>query len=160
HRPIKSIDDYIAEKENGEKRLEEITAAMQRLQTEKEEVQEQLKRKYQPQIKEQKNLISQIEYELEQLERQYQQDMLDLEEWKKKANEERNTKINQLENEKRKRAAELEGINNKLKNLNKEKTEKLDNLKQAWNQQQQTLATEKKTQAEIIGKEEKEEQRR
>lgn len=54
HRPIKSIDDYIAEKENGEKRLEEITAAMQRLQTEKEEVQEQLKRKYQPQIKEQK----------------------------------------------------------------------------------------------------------
>ena len=158
HRPIKSIDDYIAEKENGEKRLEEITAAMQRLQTEKEEVQEQLKRKYQPQIKEQKNLISQIEYELEQLERQYQQDMLDLEEWKKKANEERNTKINQLENEKRKRAAELEGINNKLKNLNKEKTEKLDNLKQAWNQQ--TLATEKKTQAEIIGKEEKEEQRR
>ena len=160
HRPIKSIDDYIAEKENGEKRLEEITAAMQRLQTEKEEVQEQLKRKYQPQIKEQKNLISQIEYELEQLERQYQQDMLDLEEWKKKANEERNAKINQLENEKRKRAAELEGINNKLKNLNKEKTEKLDNLKQAWNQQQQTLATEKKTQAEIIGKEEKEEQRR
>ncbi|MCB6754775.1 hypothetical protein LI121_22355, partial [Eubacterium callanderi] len=70
-------------------------------------------------------------------------------------NEERNAKINQLENEKRKRAAELEGINNKLKNLNKEKTEKLDNLKQAWNQQQQTLATEKKTQAEIIGKEEK-----
>lgn len=159
HRPIKSIDDYIAEKENGEKRLEEITAAMQRLQTEKEEVQEQLKRKYQPQIKEQKNLISQIEYELEQLERQYQQDMLDLEEWKKKANEERNAKINQLENEKRKRATELEGINNKLNNLNKEKTEKLDNLKQAWNQQQ-TLATEKKTQAEIIGKEEKEEQRR
>ena len=28
HRPIKSIDDYIVEKENGEKRLEEITAAM------------------------------------------------------------------------------------------------------------------------------------
>ena len=54
------------------------------------------------QIKEQKNLISQREYELEQLERQYQQDMLDLEEWKKKANEERNAKINQLENEKRK----------------------------------------------------------
>ena len=55
-------------KRQGEKRLEEITAAMQRLQTEKEEVQEQLKRKYQPQIKEQKNLIRQIEYELEQLE--------------------------------------------------------------------------------------------
>ena len=88
---------------------------MQRQQTEREELQEQLKRKYQPQIKEQKAIISQIEYELEQLERQYQQDMLDLEEWKKKANEERNTKINQLENEKRKRAAELEGINNKLK---------------------------------------------
>ena len=65
---------------------------MQRQQTEREELQEQLKRKYQPQIKEQKAIISQIEYELEQLERQYQQDMLDLEEWKKKANEERNAK--------------------------------------------------------------------
>ena len=133
---------------------------MQRLQTEKEEVQEQLKRKYQPQIKEQKNLISQIEYELEQLERQYQQDMLDLEEWKKKANEERNAKINRLENEQRKRVAELDGINSKLKNLNKEKTEKLDSLKLEWNKQQQALAAEKKTQAEVIGKEEKEEQRR
>ena len=160
HRPIKSIDDYIVEKENGEKRLEEITAAMQRQQTEREELQEQLKRKYQPQIKEQKAIISQIEYELEQLERQYQQDMLDLEEWKKKANEERNAKINRLENEQRKRVAELDGINSKLKNLNKEKTEKLDSLKQEWNKQQQALAAEKKTQAEVIGKEEKEEQRR
>lgn len=74
-----------------------------------------MKRKYQPQIKEQKAIISQIEYELEQLERQYQQDMLDLEEWKKKANEERNAKINRLENEQRKRVAELDGINSKLK---------------------------------------------
>lgn len=123
-------------------------------------MQEQLKRKYQPQIKEQKAIISQIEYELEQLERQYQQDMLDLEEWKKKANEERNAKINRLENEQRKRVAELDGINSKLKNLNKEKTEKLDSLKQEWNKQQQALAAEKKTQAEVIGKEEKEEQRR
>ena len=119
-----------------------------------------MKRKYQPQIKEQKNIISQIEYELEQLERQYQQDMLDLEEWKKKANEERNAKINRLESEQRKRVAELEDINSKLKNLNKEKTEKLDSLKQEWNKQQQALAAEKKTQAEAIGKEEKEEQRR
>lgn len=119
-----------------------------------------MKRKYQPQIKEQKAIISQIEYELEQLERQYQQDMLDLEEWKKKANEERNAKINRLENEQRKRVAELDGINSKLKNLNKEKTEKLDSLKLEWNKQQQALAAEKKTQAEVIGKEEKEEQRR
>ena len=86
--------------------------------------------------------------------------MLDLEEWKKKANEERNAKINRLENEQRKRVAELDGINSKLKNLNKEKTEKLDSLKQEWNKQQQALAAEKKTQAEVIGKEEKEEQRR
>lgn len=86
--------------------------------------------------------------------------MLDLEEWKKKANEERNAKINRLENEQRKRVAELDGINSKLKNLNKEKTEKLDSLKLEWNKQQQALAAEKKTQAEVIGKEEKEEQRR
>ena len=58
------------------------------------------------------------------------------------------------------RGARLDGINSKLKNLNKEKTEKLDSLKQEWNKQQQALAAEKKTQAEVIGKEEKEEQRR
>lgn len=155
HRPIKSIDDYIVEKENGEKRLEEITAAMQRQQTEREELQEQLKRKYQPQIKEQKAIISQIEYELEQLERQYQQDMLDLEEWKKKANEERNAKINRLENEQRKRVAELDGINSKLKNLNKEKTEKLDSLKQEWNKQQQALAAEKRHKRKLSGRKKK-----
>lgn len=160
HRHIKSIDDYISEKENGEKRLEEITAAMQRLQAEKEELQELLKRKYQPQIKEQKARIAQIEYELEQLERQYQQDMLDLEEWKKRAEAERTAKISQLENEKLQRTAELEEINSKLNNLNQEKADKLNSTKQEWNRLQQTLAEEKKAQADLIGKEEKEEQQR
>ena len=160
HRPIKSIDDYIAEKENGEKRLEEITLAMQRLQGEKEETQELLKRKYQPQIKDQKALISQTEYELEQLERQYQQDMLDLEEWKKKAETERNSKIRQLENEKCRLSAELEEINSRLQNLNREKAVKLDRIKQEWNGLQQKLAEEKKAQADLIGQEEKNEQRR
>ena len=160
HRPIKSIDDYIAEKENGEKRLEEITLAMQRLQGEKEETQELLKRKYQPQIKDQKALISQTEYELEQLERQYQQDMLDLEEWKKKAETERNSKIRQLENEKCRLSAELEEINSRLQNLNREKAVKLDRIKQEWNGLQQKLAEEKKSQADLIGQEEKNEQRR
>lgn len=159
-RNIKSIDDYIAEKENGEKRSEEIAAAMQRLQTEKDELQEQLKRKYQPQVKEQKALINQIEYELEQLERQYQQDMLDLEEWKKKAHAERNAKISQLENKKQKLEAELEEINNKLKNLNQEKADKLNGLKQEWDKLQQTLSEEKQVQTATIGKDEKSEQRR
>lgn len=160
HRPIKSIDDYAAEKDSGEKRLDEITATLQRLQAEKEESQEGLKRKYQPQIKEQKATISQLTYELEQLERQYQQDMLDLEEWKKKANEERKAKISQLEDEQRKRAAELEEISHKLKNLNREKTERLDNLKQEWDKRLQGLAGEKQAQTEIIRKEEQKEQRR
>lgn len=160
HRPIKSIDDYISEKENGEKRLQEISAAMQSLQAAKEDLQEQLRRKFQPQIKELKALIGQIEYELEQLERQYQQDMLDLEEWKKKANDERNIRIGHLENEKQALAAELEEINHKLKNLSQEKAEKLNELKQEWDKRQQTLATEKRIQTEAIGKEEKEEKQR
>lgn len=159
-RHIKSIDDYITEKEYGENRIEEITLAMQRLQTEREEFQEQLKRKFQPQIKEQKTLITQIEYELEQLERQYRQDMLDLEEWKKKAEAERTAKITQLENEKYKLTTELEDINGKLKNLNQERADKLNTLKLEWTRLQQTIAEEKKARTELISKEEKDEQRR
>lgn len=54
------------------------------MQSEKEELEETLKSKYQPKIKEQKDIIALQEYELEKLERQYQQDMLDLENWKKR----------------------------------------------------------------------------
>lgn len=68
----------------------------------KAEGQEQIKRKYQPLIKEQKSRINQLEYELEKLERQYQQDMLDLEDWKKKAEAARNEKLTRLDEEKAK----------------------------------------------------------
>lgn len=54
NRHIKSINDYQKEKEAGTCRLEEIAAETIRLQSEKEELEETLKSKYQPKIKEQK----------------------------------------------------------------------------------------------------------
>lgn len=66
------------------KRLAEIQAETLRLQQEKEALEEQLKAKYQPRIKEQKDVISVQEYELEKLEQQYQKDMLDLDDWKRR----------------------------------------------------------------------------
>ena len=60
---------YNKEKEEKEQRSAEISMRMQRLQAEKAEGQEQIKRKYQPLIKEQKSRINQLEYELEKLER-------------------------------------------------------------------------------------------
>lgn len=159
-RHIKSIDDYIKEKEEKEKRSAEITARMQRLHTEKEEKQEQIKRKFQPQLKEQKNRISQLEYELEKLERQYQQDMLDLEEWKKKAEASRHQKLVQLDEEKGKMAVELASVNAKLKNLGQEKADKLAALRKAWDGLQKQLVDEKNARQENIRKEEKDEQKR
>lgn len=159
-RHIKSIDDYIKEKEDKEKRSAEITARMQRLHTEKEEKQEQIKRKFQPQLKEQKNRISQLEYELEKLERQYQQDMLDLEEWKKKAEASRHQKLVQLDEEKGKMAVELASVNAKLKNLGQEKADKLAALRKVWDGLQKQLVDEKNAQQENIRKEEKDEQKR
>ena len=64
--------------------MEEITSELQHLQADKDLLQEQLKAKYQPRIKEQKDIISVQQYELEKLEQQYQQDMLDIELWKRK----------------------------------------------------------------------------
>ena len=61
---------------------------------------DQLKAKYQPRIKEQKDIISLQEYEIEKLEQQYQQDMLDLEEWKKKAEAECGKKLEALQQKK------------------------------------------------------------
>ena len=108
-RHIRSIDDYQAEHDKGIKRLAEIQAETLRLQQEKEALEEQLKAKYQPRIKEQKDVIAVQEYELEKLEQQYQKDMLDLDDWKKKAEAERTAKLRKLEEEKQRIAAETEG---------------------------------------------------
>ena len=119
-----------------------------------------MKAKYQPRIKEQKDVIAVQEYELEKLEQQYQKDMLDLDDWKKKA------EANVLPNSgnwKRKSNAsprELKEIDGKLNNLNREKSEKLNQLKQEWNRVQQDIAHEKDTQAGSIRLEDKEEQQR
>lgn len=159
-RHIKSINDYQSEKESGSLRLEEITAETLRLQADKEELTENLKTKYQPKIKEQKDVIALQEYELEKLERQYQQDMLDLENWKKKAENERTRKLQELEEQKVQAYSELQQTESKLNNLNKEKADKLGALKLEWNELMQKLLNEKNEQAENIRKEEREEQRR
>lgn len=159
-RHIKSINDYQKEKEDGEKRLEEIALRITQLQAEKETLTQQLKQKYQPRIKEQKDIIALQEYELEKLEKQYQTDMLDLEEWKKKANAERQQKLHGLEAQQHTLRSELKKVEEKLKNLNGEKTEKLNKLKGEWKDRQQQMAAEKELQAETIRKEEQEEQKR
>lgn len=159
-RHIKSINDYQKEKETGAHRLEEIASEITHLQIAKEELEEALKNKYQPKIKEQKDVISVQEYELGKLEQQYQQDMLDLEDWKKKAEAERERKIHELENQKAQAHSELKQIEAKLNNLNKEKAEKLNTLKQEWSELQHNLTNEKKKQADTIQQEEQEEQKR
>ena len=141
-RHIKSINDYQAEKEAGECRLKEIASAVGRLQEEKEMLADQLKAKYQPRIKEQKDIISLQEYEIEKLEQQYQQDMLDLEEWKKKAEAECGKKLEALQQKKTGLAAELKRIDEKLGGLNEEKSRELNRLKQEWNALQQRIAGE------------------
>lgn len=160
HRNIKSINDYQKEKEEGDARLEAIGKEMLRLQESKETLQHQLKLKYQPQIKEQKDSISLQQYELEKLETQYQKDMLDLEEWKKKAEAERSRKLAELDAQRRQLQQDVQAIEGKLANLNTEKTNKLNALKKDWNELQHKMEGEQQAQADAIRKEDKEEQRR
>ncbi len=160
NRPIKSINDYQKEKEEGDARLTEIAAEIQQLQQEKEKLIETLKNKYMPQIKEQRNIIRTQEYELDQLEKQYQKNQLELETLKKRSEAERTSKLDALKADELKLEAELKVINDKLGNLNQEKSEKLHALKQEWNQRQEALNREKKTQAETIDAEDKQEHQR
>ena len=159
-RHIRSINDYQAEKDAGEARLKEIASAIQQLQKEKEALAEQLKAKYQPKIKEQKDIISLQEYEQEKLEQQYQQDMLDLEEWKKRAEEECRRKLDELEQKKSRLQTELRLTEEKLNNLNREKSDELNRLKQEWNELQQRVVQEKDRMAETVRKEDKDEEER
>lgn len=159
-RHIKSINDYQKEKEAGTERLKQIAAETIRLQEEKEILTGQLKDKYQPRIKEQKDIISLQEFELEKLEKQYQKDMLDLDIWKKKENEEREKKIHNLELEKKRLRQELMQLEERLENLNEEKKEKQDVLKQAWSETQQNLKNEKQEQADNLKAEEEKELKR
>lgn len=145
-RHIKSINDYQKEKEESCERLNGITSETIRLQEEKETLNSQVKDKYQPKIKEQKEIIALQEFELKKLERQYQRDMLDLDVWKRKEKEERESKLHDLEANRKKIQEELALLENRLENLDKEKAEKQDMLKQAWNERQQQLKAEKQEQ--------------
>lgn len=159
-RHIKSIDDYICEKEENEQHAEAIRLKMQRLQKEKEATEEQLKRKYQPLVKEQKGNIARLEYELDLLERAYQQNMLDLDTWKKKGEAQRAEKLKALEEKKQQLRMELEELAGRIGSLKKDKDEQLGTLKEAWKQTEQQLYAEKQAAADVIRKEDKEEQQR
>ena len=159
-RHIKSINDYQAEKDMGEQRLKEIASAINRLLEEKEILAEQLKAKYQPKIKEQKDIISLQEYEIEKLEQQYRQDMLDLEEWKKKADTECRRKLDSLDRKKTELTVELNRIDEQLNGLNSDKSDELNRLKQEWNNLLQSIGQEKEKQTETIREEDKEERKR
>ncbi len=159
-RHIKSIDDYQREKEESLGRVEQIRQESLRLQEEKEALQNRLRSKYQPRIREQKERVRIQQYELEKLEAQYQTDMLDLEVWKKKEEEERRRKTEGLEAQRLQARQELESIDRQLENLNAEKSGKLAALKQEWQAEQRQMADEQQAQTAAIRREDKEELRR
>lgn len=160
NRPIKSINDYQKEKEAGEKRLAEIAAEIQHLQQDQEKLVEQLKYKYLPVIKEQREIIRVQEYEQEKLEKQYQKDMLDLENLKQKTEEERSAQLKLLVAEEQQLKLELQRIDEKLNNLNHERTEKQQAIKQLWTEQEKEAEKELRQLVENVEHEEREEQQR
>ena len=83
--------------------------------------------------------------------------MPDLENWKKKEESERAAKLELMKAEEQKLKLELQRIDDKLQNLNREKKDKLELLKKNWNDQQQQLKTEKEKQLGTIEQEDREE---
>lgn len=160
HRPIKSINDYQREKEESAARLGTVSTEILRQQTEKDALQNRLRTKFQPRIKEQKDIINLLQYELEKLEAQYQKDMLDLEDWKKKAEAERSRRLGELDAEKAQLQEALQQTDTQLAHLNEEKAERLSTLKHEWTELQRKMSEEQQAQTETVRSEEREEKRR
>lgn len=84
-RRTKTAEDYLQEKQTLEKQVaacgSQLSALTDTLETDKEK----LKKRYQPQIKEQKEHIRQWNYELEQAQRNQQSDELQQIDWQKRA---------------------------------------------------------------------------
>lgn len=89
----KTIEDYLAEKQRLEMQIAECAAQVASLTDALEADKEKLKKKYQPQIKEQKEQIRQWSYELEQTQRSRQSDELQLADWQKKAKVEQEERL-------------------------------------------------------------------
>jgi len=93
---VKTIEDYLQEKEEAEQKIVEYTNQITKLTDLFEVDKEKLKKKYQPQIRDQKEQIRQFEYELELANHTLQKDELELTDWQKKATEEQQKRLAEL----------------------------------------------------------------
>ena len=93
---VKTIEDYLQEKEESEKKIVECTNQITKLTDLFESDKEKLRKKYQPQIREQKEQIRQLEYEWELTNRAIQNDKLELTDWQKRATEEQQKRLTDL----------------------------------------------------------------
>jgi len=93
---VKTIEDYLQEKEESEQKIVEYTNQITKLTDLFEADKEKLKKKYQPQIREQKEQIRQLEYEWELTNRAIEKDKLELTDWQKRATEEQQKRLADL----------------------------------------------------------------
>lgn len=93
---VKTIEDYLQEKEESEQKIVECTNKTAKLTDLFEADKEKLRKKYQPQIREQKEQIRQLEYEWELTNRAIQNDKLELTDWQKRATEEQQKRLAEL----------------------------------------------------------------
>lgn len=95
----KTIEEYLEEKQTLEIQVADCIAQVASLTDVLEADKEKLKKRYQPQIKEQKERIRQWSYEQEQAQRSHQSDELQLSDWQKKARMEQEERLALLRRE-------------------------------------------------------------
>jgi hypothetical protein len=97
NKTVKTVDDYDLEKKNLSGQVQVLKQSILDLSNRLEEDKEKLKKKYQPKIREQKDIIREIDYNLEQSKNKQSETSIKLNELKAKAQAERNSKLEALD---------------------------------------------------------------
>lgn len=146
----KTIEEYLEEKQALEAQTADCVAQVTALTDASEADKEKLKKKYQPQIKEQKERIRQWNYEQEQAQRSHQSDELQLADWQKKAQTEQEERLALLRRQTDECTIRLTAASDELKSFNIRKEKELASRKAEMEKQIKKLIREKDVKQQAI----------
>jgi hypothetical protein len=99
NKTVKTVADYEAEKEELSVQIQTLKKNISELLGKLEDDKEKLKKKYQPRIREKKDAIRENEYRFEQANKKHSETTLKLNEWKNRAQKERDNQLESIETE-------------------------------------------------------------
>lgn len=149
-RQTKTAEEYLEEKQALEAQMADCITQVATLTDAFEIDKEKLKKKYQPQIKEQKERIRQWDYEQEQAQRSHQSDELQLADWQKKARTEQEERLALLRGQTDECSIRLTAAGDELKSFSIRKEKELATRRAEMEKQIKQLIREKDAKQQVF----------